>query len=115
MPRASSRSSASEAASSPFAEGDQLLGGGRVAAPQAALSELELQRERDEALLGAVVEVALEPASLGVARRHQPLARGAQLREPGLGLRVQVRVLERDRGCGADRLDQLRVLVEAAS
>ena len=92
--------------------GHELLGGGGVAAADAALGELELERERDEALLGAVVEVALEPPALRVARRDQPLARRAQLREAGPRLGVQVLVLERDRRGRADGLDQLRILVE---
>ena len=68
--------------------------------------------ERDEPLLRAVVQVALEPPALGVAGRDDPLARRLQLGEPRLGLRVQALVLERDRRRGADRLDQLGVVVE---
>ena len=76
------------------------------------LQQPQLERERDEPLLGAVVEVALEPPALGVARRDDPLARGLQLGEPRRRLGVQARVLERDRRRGGDRLDELGVVVE---
>ena len=46
---------------------------------QARLRETQGERERDEALLGAVVEVALEPATRVVAGLHEPRARGAEL------------------------------------
>ena len=49
------------------------------AALERALGEPQLQRERDEALLGAVVEVALQPAALGVAGLDDARARGGQL------------------------------------
>ena len=68
--------------------------------------------ERDEPLLGAVVQVALEPAALGVAGRDDALARRLHLGEPSLRLRQQALVLERHRRRGADRLDHLRVVVE---
>ena len=66
----------------------------------------------DEPLLRAVVEVALEPPPLGVAGGDDALARGAQLGEPVLGLGLQPRVVERDRGRGGDGLDELRIVVE---
>ena len=58
------------------------------------------------------MQVALEAAALGVARRDDPLPRGLQLGEPRLGLRVQPLVLDYDSGCGAQRLDQLGVVGE---
>ena len=111
MPRASSRSSASDSASSLARGGDELLAPRRVARMRPC-EQPQLQRQRDEPLLGAVVQVALEPAALGVAGRDDALARRLQLGEPRLGLGVQALVLERDRRRGADRLDQLGVVVE---
>ena len=49
------------------------------------------QRERDEARLGAVVEVALEPPPRGVAGGHEPRARRPQLLHALLQLGVEVR------------------------
>ena len=50
---------------------------GLVAA--AAGGEPQVERERDEPLLRAVVQVALEPAALGVARLDDPRARGGEI------------------------------------
>ena len=52
---------------------DQRLRRRRVA-PDVGLDEPQLHRQRDQTLLGAVVEVALEPAPLGVARGDDALA-----------------------------------------
>ena len=54
----------------------------RVALGQAA-REPHVQRERDEPLLRAVVEVALDPAAGVVGGLDDARARGAQLRGPG--------------------------------
>ena len=63
----------------------------------------QAHRERDEVLLGAVVQVALQPAPLRVAAGHdagarlaQRLGLGAQLVERALQGRVQLRVVERE-------------------
>ena len=111
MPRASSRSSCEGLRELVARGGRELLGRRRVVADPRA-EEAQLHRDRDEPLLRAVVEVALEAAALGVARGDEALARGAQLREAGLGLGLQVLVLERDRGGGRHGLDELRVVVE---
>ena len=47
--------------------------------PQAGLRQAQRERERDETLLRAVVEVALEPPSLFVAGRDDACARGLEL------------------------------------
>ena len=78
---------------------DEQLGRRRVLA-DVPLEEAQLHGEGDEALLGAVVEVALEALALGVAGRDEALARRPQLLEPRLRLGVQVLVLERDAGGG---------------
>ena len=78
----------------------------------AALDHAQLERHGHQALLGPVVEVALEPPPLRVARSDETLARGAQLAEPLTGLRLQPRVVERDRRRGRDGLHELRIVVE---
>jgi hypothetical protein len=45
----------------------------------ARLGDAECHRHRDEPLLRAVVEVALDPPALGVGRGDDPLPRGAQI------------------------------------
>jgi hypothetical protein len=74
--------------------------------------QLQRDRERDQTLLGAVVEVALEPAPFGVTRLDDARTRGAELFEPGTKVRLQTLVLERDPGRGGDRADQLRLVAE---
>ena len=64
-------------------------------------------RERDEPLLRAVVEVALELAAGGVAGFDDPGARGAQVAQAGAQVGLQALVLERDPGGGGDGADQL--------
>ena len=90
---------------------DELLRQRRVGA-DAALDHPQLKGDGDEPLLRAVVEVALQPPPLRVAGGDDALARGAQLREPVLGLGLQPRVVERDRGRGGDGLDELGIVVE---
>jgi hypothetical protein len=58
------------------------------------------------------VQVALDPPPLRVGRRDQPGARGLEFRKPCPQLRLQARVLERQRGRGADRAHKLLVLSE---
>ena len=74
----------------------------------AALDHPQLERDGDEPLLCAVVEVALQPPPFGVAGGDDALARGPQLREPILGLGLQPRVVERDRGGGGHRARRAR-------
>ena len=89
---------------------DELLRGRVV--PDAVLEQPQLQRDPDQALLRAVVQVALEPPPLGVAGGDDPLARGLELGQLRLGLGEQPRVVDRDRGRRRDRLDQLGIVVE---
>ena len=79
---------------------------------RARLARAAGQRQRDQPLLGAVVQVALEPAALVVGRLHDPRARGAQLLDLRPQLGVEPLVLERERGRCADRLGSAPVLVE---
>ena len=48
------------------------------------LQQGELHRERDELLLGAVVQVPLDPLPLGVLGLHQPPPRCPQVVDAGL-------------------------------
>ena len=73
-------------ASSSLAVETQRLGRRRVAA-DVGLDQPQLQRQGDQPLLRAVVQVALEPPALGVAGGDDPLARGLQLGEPRLRTR----------------------------
>ena len=58
--------------------GEELAGGRRVALELGA-DHAELERDGDEPLLRAVVEVALEPPALGVADLDDPRARRGEL------------------------------------
>ncbi len=69
------------------------------------------ERDGDELLLRAVVQVALDPPARGVGALDDPRARRAQLDDVGAQLGVEPGVLERQRGRAADRGDELRVLV----
>ena len=75
-----------------------------------ALEQAQLEGDRDEALLRAVVEVALEPAPLRVARGHDPLTGGVQLHDAGGQLGLEALPLERDPGGRADPLEQFRLV-----
>ena len=61
--------------------------GGRLRQP-----DFDLQC--DQVLLGAVVQIALEPAALLILRADQPLTRGAKVVEPGQQLAFERNVLQ---------------------
>ena len=61
------------------AERVEHLGGGLGVVGEHVLGEAEVHRQRHEVLLGAVVEVALDLAPLGVAGGHDAGTRGAQV------------------------------------
>ena len=65
--------------------GDQRRGGGRVV--DARLRQPERERQGDQPLLGAVVQVTLDPAALGVAGGEDAGARVAQVVDPLVQLR----------------------------
>ena len=109
MPRANSRSSASATASfSPISS--TVLGQAAVA--QARLEHPQVQRERDELLLRAVVQVALDPPARVVGRLDDPQPRHPQLLHPRAQLGLQALVVDRQRGGGGGRGDELRRRVE---
>ena len=71
-------------------------------ARQRALQAPDLDAERDEPLLRAVVEVALEPPALLVARLDDPRPRRLDLGELEAHLDAQPCDLDRERGRGED-------------
>ena len=88
-------------------------GGGRlrvVAQPRAQQPQVE--RERDELLLGAVVQVALDLAAGVVGGLDDPPARVAQLLQPRAQVGLQALVVERQRGGRRGRVHQLRRRVQ---
>ncbi len=78
MPRASSRSSARACASSRLSAREELVSRGRIVA-QPRLEQAKRDRQRDEPLLCAVVQIALERAPGGVFGPHEPRARRAEI------------------------------------
>ena len=95
-------------------DGPQQLSSGRVnelAGPLHLAARLvEPHGEGDEALLRTVVEIALDPAPLGIGRVHDPHTRGADLLELGADLRGETLVLERHPGDRRNRLDAPGIL-----
>ena len=70
-----------------------------------AAQHLQLERERHEPLLGAIVQVALEPAA-GLHRRLDDPAPGCpELVQPGVEVGLEPLVVEREHGPGGRRLD----------
>ena len=77
-----------------------------------SLSAPELERQRHEALLRAVMEISLDPPALLVRRGDDARARlldGVELR-PDLGMEAGVH--EREARRGGDRLDELRLIAK---
>ena len=68
--------------------------------------------QRDQPLLGPVVEVALDLSPPGVRGRRQPRARGPQVGDGRSQIRLQARVLEHHQGRAARRADQPGLGVE---
>ena len=99
MPRASSRSSSSAESSSWPAASSSCVGRERVLV-QLRARQPHVQRHRHEPLLGAVVQVALQPPALLEADSQHALARAAQLLHLRAQLRLEPLVHERERGGG---------------
>ena len=78
----------------------------RLRAPEARRRELELDAQADEPLLGAVVEVALDPPALAVGRRDDPRARLGELLERPAQVGHQALVLKHDERVRARRGEQ---------
>ena len=98
MPRARARRS-STAARSPDRSwpASSLTSAG---SPAAAVEQAELHAQRDELLLGAVVQVPLDPLPLVVLGLHQPAARRPQVVDGGLQLGGQPDVAQHEPGLG---------------
>src|SRR3954452_17011720 len=90
---------------------EQPRGGGGIRR-ELALRQAELERERDEPLLGAVEEVALEPPALAHRDLDEPRARGLQLLDPGAQLGLEALVLELQRGRGGRGAHETRVVAQ---
>src|SRR5436190_6424265 len=69
--------------------------------------------ESQEALLGPVVEVALEASPLRIARLDDPCARGAKLLELSSDLGLELLVLDRDARPVENLLKQVRLVEQA--
>jgi hypothetical protein len=76
------------------------------------LLDEQVERQRNEPLLRAVVEVALDAPSLGIRRGGDPRTGLAHVDERRPQLRLEAHVLERERRCGGDPLDEPRLLRE---
>ena len=90
---------------------DEPAGHRRIALPCLA-GDLQLEHERHEPLLGAVVEVAAEAAALGVAGLDEPRPRRAQGGEPRAQLRLEAGVLDRQRGGPGGGPEELGLLAQ---
>src|SRR3954447_9803120 len=84
---------------------------GRVAV-ELALREAELERQRDQPLLRAVVEIALEPAALAHRHLDQPGPRALQPPPPRAQLGLEPLVLELERRRRGRRADEARVVTQ---
>ena len=72
--------------------------------------EAERDGESDETLLRAVVQVALDPAALGIRRGHDATPRRAHLRQLRAHLRREPLVLEDEAGCQPHGFHELRLV-----
>ena len=111
-PRASSRSSETATCSSATAPVRTRSHVRVDPAAEPALGRAQIERERDEPLLGAVVDVPLDPAPLLVARGDDAPARLLHLHELRAHLGVQTRVLQREPRRRRGGLEKLRLVVE---
>ena len=111
MPRASARSSSSALADLGVRLGEELVDGA-VPVSDSAAGELEREPDPEQALLSAVVEVALEPPPLGVPGLDDAGTGSSHLGELGAELRLQARVLEREARGGGDGLEEFGLVQE---
>ncbi len=72
----------------------------------------QFEGERDQPLLGAVVQIAFQPLALLPAGFEHPDPRALQLLQPGAQLGPQPAVLERDAGGRRDGVEQLPLVVQ---
>jgi len=76
--------------------------------------ESEREGKPDEPLLGAVVQVRLQPPPFGVSARDDPGLCGLQVLELGQHLGVEPLVFHAEPGSGRDILDQAGVVQQAS-
>src|SRR3954454_1963739 len=76
------------------------------------LEQAELERERDQPLLGTVVQVALQSLPLPLSRLDHASARSLQLLQMRLLFGLQACILERNASCRRYRAQQLGLVVE---
>jgi hypothetical protein len=81
-------------------------------ASEPEVDEAEVDPQRDQLLLRAVVEIALDPAPLVDRRRRRLLLRDAQLLEDRLALSPEARGLDAQANRRGGGVDELRILVE---
>src|SRR5687767_8652023 len=74
------------------------------------LRDAERERERDEALLGAVVDVSLHAAALAVACLDYPRPRCFHLAKPCAKLRLELGVLEAESGGCTGGFEERRII-----
>ena len=74
------------------------------------LQQAQLERERDQTLLRAVVQIALQPLALTLPRLDHPCPRALQLLEVSLLLGLQPAVLECDSGRRSYRRKQVGLI-----
>ena len=77
--------------------------------------QAQAQQQADEALLGAVVEVALEPAPLAVSRLDDAHPRVGESAQLGQSLGAQPLVLEAQPGCRDDLTNRILVVEQAGA
>ena len=85
----------------------------RSAATALAGDDPKPQRQRDESLLGAIVQIALDPFAFRVGRLDDPRAGRLHVVELGLHRRSQTAVLERETCRRSDRTHQARIGIQA--
>jgi hypothetical protein len=117
MPRASSRrsSSAERASARAPSRSSRARAAPRLAAVELLGDQPELQRQRDEPLLRAVVQVALDAPALGQPGLEQAPAGLLELLDAGAQLGLQALVLHRQRDGRADRAHQVGLVAQRAS
>ena len=86
---------------------DLVDGARQAGVAQPRLEHPQVQGERDELLLGAVVEVALDPPAGVVGGLDDPQPRDPQLLHPRAQLGLQALVVDRQRGGARGRGDEL--------
>ena len=110
MPRAISRSSSSDAATSLRALSICCVADRSPSS--CCLEQAEVERQGHEPLLSPVVEVPLQALAFALGGLEDPRARATELLEPRSKLDVQLGVLQREAERGGDGAEELGLLLE---